>query len=125
MEDCETVKDVIKYLTEEVTEELLSAYPEIQVNGKITLRSVMSKIFGKTKHQFVIVIDEWDAIFRERQKDKEEQEAYLDFLRNWLKNKEYVALAYMTGILPIKKYGKHSALNIFDEYSMLAPMQLA
>ena len=125
MEDCETVKDVIKYLTEEVTEELLSAYPEIQVNGRITLRSVMSKIFGKTKRQFVIVIDEWDAIFRERQGDKEGQEAYLDFLRNWLKNKDYVALAYMTGILPIKKYGKHSALNMFDEYSMLAPMQLA
>ncbi|MBR1438632.1 MAG: AAA family ATPase [Synergistaceae bacterium] len=34
-------------------------------------------------------------------------------------------MAYMTGILPIKKYGEHSALNMFDEYSMLAPMQLA
>lgn len=31
----------------------------------------------------------------------------------------------MTGILPIKKYGQHSALNMFDEYSMIAPMQLA
>ena len=125
MEDCETVKDMIKYLTEEVTEELLSAYPEIQVNGKVTLRSVMSKIFWKTKRQFVIVIDEWDAIFRERQDDKDGQEAYIDFLRNWLKNKDYVALAYMTGILPIKKYGEHSALNMFTEYSMLAPRQLA
>ena len=31
----------------------------------------------------------------------------------------------MTGILPIKKYGKHSALNMFDEYSIIAPMKLA
>lgn len=50
---------------------------------------------------------------------------YLDFLREWLKDKGYVALAYMTGILPIKKYGKQSALNMFDEYSMTQPMRLA
>lgn len=42
-----------------------------------------------------------------------------------MKDKEYIALAYMTGILPIRKYGKHSALNMFDEYSMTQPMQLA
>ena len=31
----------------------------------------------------------------------------------------------MTGILPIKKYGVHSALNMFDEYSMMDQKQLA
>ncbi|MDD6827029.1 MAG: PD-(D/E)XK nuclease domain-containing protein, partial [Oscillospiraceae bacterium] len=34
------------------------------------------------------------------------------------KDQRYVALGYMTGILPIKKYGKHSAINVFYEYSM-------
>ena len=43
----------------------------------------------------------------------------------WLKDKEYVALAYMTGILPIKKYGTHSALNMFTEYSMINPRGMA
>ena len=43
------------------------------------------------------------------------------YLRNLLKDKTYVALAYMTGILPVKKYGTHSALNMFDEYSMTDP----
>ncbi len=38
---------------------------------------------------------------------------------------KYVALAYMTGILPIKKYGSHSALNMFSEYSMTEPVNLA
>ncbi len=57
--------------------------------------------------------------------DRDGQTEYLNFLRNWLKDKEYIALAYMTGILPIKKYGEHSALNMFSEYSMIAPMQLA
>lgn len=83
------------------------------------------KLYSKTGKQFVIVIDEWDAVFRERKEDKEGQKKYLDFLRDWLKDKEYIALAYMTGILPIKKYGKHSALNMFDEYSMTQPMRLA
>ena len=50
---------------------------------------------------------------------------YLDFLRAWLKDQDYVALAYMTGILPIKKYGTHSALNMFMEYSMTDPGDLA
>ena len=31
----------------------------------------------------------------------------------------------MTGILPIKKYGTHSALNMFDEFSMTNPGPLA
>lgn len=50
---------------------------------------------------------------------------YLDFLRDFLKDKAYIHLAYMTGILPIKKYGTHSALNMFDEFSMTNPGPLA
>ena len=125
MDECETVKDMLQYLTEEVSEELFEAYPDIQVTNKIKLRPIMNKIFNKTGRQFVVVIDEWDAIFRVRQNDKKGQKEYLDFLRDWMKDKPYIALAYMTGILPIKKYGEHSALNMFYEYSMIAPLQLA
>lgn len=56
---------------------------------------------------------------RERQESENQQKQYLDFLRNLLKDQPYVALAYMTGILPVKKYGVHSALNMFWEYSMI------
>lgn len=55
---------------------------------------------------------------RERQESEEMQRQYLDFLRDLLKDQPYVALAYVTGILPVKKYGQHSALNMFLEYSM-------
>ena len=85
----------------------------------------MEQFYRETGIPFVIIIDEWDAVFRIRKEDKEGQTQYLNFLRDWLKDKEYIALAYMTGILPIKKYGEHSALNMFDEYSMVAPMQMA
>ena len=37
------------------------------------------------------------------------------------KGSERVEPAYMTGILPIKKYGEHSAINIFREYFVIEP----
>ena len=120
-----SIADSIKYLREEVAGELMDEYPDVRYGKRITLRTVMAKIFAKHKKQFVVVIDEWDAIFRYHEKDFEGQKLFLDNLRNWLKDKPYIALAYMTGILPIKKYGKHSALNMFEEYSMMYPMQLA
>ena len=40
-------------------------------------------------------------------------------MRDLLKDKVCIYLSYMTGILPIKKYGTHSALNMFDEFSMI------
>lgn len=72
-----------------------------------------------------MIIDEWDCIFREYKQDKEAQEKYLDFLRDLLKDKVCIYLSYMTGILPIKKYGTHSALNMFDEFSMIAGESVA
>ena len=81
-------------------------------------------IYAKTEDQFVVIIDEWDCVMREKAPE-EDIKAYLDFLELLFKGKSYIALAYMTGILPIKKYGKHSALNMFDEYSMLEPLMFA
>ena len=125
LEGSKNVGEVLDYLTDEVFDELAEVYPEIEPGKRKNLRTFMNKIYGKTKQQFVIIIDEWDALFRVWKNDIEGQTKYLDFLRDWLKDKPYIALAYMTGILPIKKYGKHSALNMFTEYSMMLPRQLA
>ena len=125
MDGMESVQDMLDYLTEEVVEELQELYPDVRFGNRLKLRTVMNKIYGKTKRQFVLVIDEWDAIFRVWKEDQEGQTKYLDFLRDIMKDKPYIALAYMTGILPIKKYGEHSALNMFTEYSMTSPKGLA
>ena len=82
-------------------------------------------MYSDGSRQVVIVIDEWDAVFRNKSIGEEGQTEYLNFLRDLMKDNSNVALAYMTGILPIKKYGEHSALNMFYEYSMMFPMQLA
>lgn len=119
-----SVTEAISTLRLRLLEDLSEAYPDTRYD-EADFQYSFEKFYRQSQTQFVIIIDEWDAVFREYPEDKEGEKKYLDFLRDWLKDKEYVALAYMTGILPIKKYGKHSALNMFDEYSMLQPMQMA
>lgn len=109
---------VTEYLEREVLEELQEEYEEILKGRDLGLAAALRKIFAKTDMQFIFLIDEWDCVMRERQESEALQKQYLDFLRNLLKDQPYVALAYMTGILPVKKYGQHSALNMFWEYSM-------
>ena len=121
----ENIDQMLRMLNDYLIFDLKEQYEQVRFRDDKNLVQVMKDIHSCTKHPFVILIDEWDCLFREYQKDQEAQKKYLDFLRFWLKDKEYVALAYMTGILPIKKYGSHSALNMFTEYSMTDPGELA
>lgn len=109
---------VPEYLEEEVLEEILDEYGDLLKRQDLRLSAALRKIYAKTGREFIFLIDEWDCVMREKKEAEELQRNYLDFLRNLLKDREYVALAYMTGILPVKKYGSHSALNMFWEYSM-------
>ena len=119
-----TVDDTLTAIKNRVLLELEETYPEVKFDAGDFPYS-LDRFYRKSGIPFIIVIDEWDAVFRIWKDDIEAQRLYLDFLRDWLKDKPYVALAYITGILPIKKYGQHSALNMFTEYSMMAPRQLA
>ena len=123
-----TDKDVRESLGEMqklVVRDFKKQYPDVDYYDTDNIIQSMSDVYEDTGVQFVIIIDEWDAVFRVCKEDKDGQKLYLDFLRDWIKDQEYIALAYMTGILPIKKYGQHSALNMFDEYSIISPLELA
>ena len=120
-----SIEELLAKLKRYLLYDLTEAYSNIRFLDADDLVQVMSDIFVKTDRAFVILIDEWDCLFREYREDTASQYKYLDFLRMWLKDQDYVALAYMTGILPIKKYGTHSALNMFTEYSMTNPRNLA
>ncbi len=124
MTKSETVTAMIAVLTKYLTTELISTYPSVLYLDKEDLTMVLSNICDQTGKQFVFLIDEWDCFMR-RSHDAAEQKLYLDFLRNILKDQSYVALAYMTGILPIKKYGEHSTLNMFYEYSMIDSAEIS
>lgn len=111
--------DVTVYLEQEVLREIREEYGEHTARPGMGLAAALREIFAKTERQFIFLIDEWDCVMRERQESEALQKQYLDFLRNLFKDQAYVALAYMTGILPVKKYGRHSALNMFREFSMI------
>ena len=79
-------------------------------------------------NKFIVIIDEWDILIRDEANNRDEQENYINFLRGMFKGTEptrFISLAYLTGILPIKKMKTQSALNNFDEFTMLDAGALA
>ena len=115
---------VIGRMSMRILDELHETYPGVRYDEDDFVYS-LSKFYRASGRQFVVVIDEWDVIFRTHKNDYDAQRDYLNFLRSWLKDQDYVALSYMTGILSVKKYGEHSALNMYSEFSMVSPLQFA
>lgn len=111
-------------IQEAVIKELHAEYKNCFETDQYGLPGVLRQIYAHTGKGFIFIIDEWDCVFRIAKNHKEIQKNYLDFLRGLFKGSNYVELAYMTGILPIKKYGEQSAINIFDEYSIIDPKNL-
>ena len=117
---------IVEYIKRDICEELTALYDGVKMKPNDDAMDLLSAIVDHTGEKFVCLIDEWDALCREgleRQMDE-----YVDFLRRLFKGSksEYVfACVYMTGILPIKRYNTQSALNNFEEYTMLSPAQLA
>ena len=121
----ESVTEILSFLEEDLREDFDREFEMIRYSSRRTLSRDMDDVYRETGIPFVIIIDEWDCIFREYPRKFEEQKLYLDYLRNLMMDKPYIALAYMTGILPVKKYGAHSALNMFAEYSMTNQRELS
>ena len=117
------IKEKINEIERVLLYDLIQKFPNIKFFDKTQLIRTLKDVYTGTGIPFIFIVDEWDCIFRESQNDTEAQRVYLDFLRNLLKDQSHVALAYMTGILPVKKYGVHSALNMFTDVSMLDPRE--
>ncbi|MCQ2514932.1 MAG: AAA family ATPase, partial [Ruminococcus sp.] len=119
------VTEMLDFFEEDILTDIQEDFPDVKMPSHLDISRAVNAVFQKTKVPFVFIIDEWDCVLREYSNDLEEQKIYLDYLYVLFKDQPYVALAYMTGILPIKKYGKHSALNMFAEYSMENQRELA
>ncbi len=121
-------ENLVDVIQKNVLSELKEVYGQYIPSDEYRLSSALATVYSKsteTRKGFIFIIDEWDCVFREAKNDTKAQKIYLDFLRDLLKDRSYVLLSYMTGILPIKKYGTHSALNIFKEFSMTNAKGLA
>lgn len=120
------IKDTVSYLQEQVIQELCGIYSF--AGEEHSLPIVLAKIAETAECKFIIIIDEWDALFREAKDDTDLQKEYIQLLRGLFKSSltdKMIEAAYMTGILPIKKYGTQSALTDFREYTMIQPKKLA
>lgn len=124
----EPLETVVQRIEESVVHELRSYYPNKMREENCSLADELSRIKETTGKKFIIIIDEWDVLFRDEAKDTKIQKEYIEFLRRLFKGShptEFLHLAYLTGILPIKKVKTQSALNNFEEYTMLSPANFA
>ena len=113
-------EDLVESIKERVCDDFKKVYSD-ELNYDKDLYLLIYEIYNKTDILFVIIIDEWDCVIRNSD-DKELVHKYLQFLHSLFKSEEsksFLALAYITGILPIKKIRDESALNNFSEYTML------
>ena len=121
-------KDIVRRIQESVMDDAKDVFPDIKVREGDDLMDILLRISESTGERFVIIIDEWDAILREMGTDDRIVTSYVDLLRRLFKGNSsniVFAGAYLTGILPIKKYNTESALNNFCEYSMIDPAFMA
>lgn len=122
------IKELGNYIEKILTQELKEYFVTYDIPEITDLSAIISYISNHSNYKnkgFIFIIDEWDCVFREAIEDIDAQKNYLNFLRSIFKDNGDIKLVYMTGILPIKKYGSHSAINIFDEFSMTDPAMLA
>lgn len=120
--------EIVSYMTESILEEIRYIYPKYISEDIKTVPDALSRIKDQTGRKFIVIIDEWDVLMRDETSDKKAQEDYISFLRGMFKGTEptkYIQLAYLTGILPIKREKTQSALNNFNEYTMLDSGRLA
>lgn len=119
---------IVSFMQAKVIDELLEIYPDTIEKDEKSLANALFSIYNATKERFIVIIDEWDCLFRETKDNQSLQEEYVTFLRAMFKGTAadaFIKLAYITGILPIKKYGTQSALNNFREHTMVNPGKLA
>ena len=115
--------DIHKALACEFKEE----FPTLKFSNNNTLDQCILKVYAKLGEKFVIIIDEYDVLVRENV-PQDLFDNYLSFLNGLFKDttlRPAIALAYITGIMPIVRDKVQSKLNEFSEYTMLRPRQFA
>lgn len=112
-------EEFIDRYTSFLQKDLSKTYPDVDFNEKMLMSDMFNQVYQKYSQNFIFILDEWDYIFNNNLFSEDDRKEFLRFLEDLLKDRPYVELVYMTGVLPIAKYSSGSALNMFKEYTML------
>lgn len=121
--NCDSYTQYIERIEALLIEDVKEAFPQVKINEADAIGDILESVFVQCGEKFIFVLDEWDFIFHRDFINEIDKEKYVAFLSNLLKDRPYVVLSYMTGILPIAKYSSGSELNMFAEFTMVnSPM---
>ena len=126
--DAEDKSQTLKILQECVVCELREKFPSLNIQTSSSIAKAISTIYKELNETFIIKIDEYDVLIRDKSAPESLRNEYIDFLNALYKSnttQEAISLAYLTGILPIYREIVQSKLNNFTEYTMLNPEQFA
>ncbi|MCD8118674.1 MAG: AAA family ATPase [Lachnospiraceae bacterium] len=119
--NCRSYGQYISRIENRLIHDLRRAYPDAEIEKEDAVWDALTNVYEYCgRERFIFVLDEWDYIYHQEFATDADKENFTKFLINLLKDKAYVELAYMTGILPIAKYSSGSELNMFCEYTMVA-----
>ena len=100
------IENVVSVIQKAIIKELKEAYPTVIADEVVSLPDAMSLITEETGNKFIVIIDEWDVLIRDVAMNQKVQDEYIGLLRRMFKGVEptkFISLAYLTGILPIKR----------------------
>lgn len=116
---CDSYEQYIDRIETILINDLKKEYPDMIIDERQAVWDILLEIHAeRPEEKIIFVLDEWDFIFHQKFVTEEDKKEYLLFLRNLLKDRPYISLVYMTGILPIAKYSSGSELNMFAEFTM-------
>lgn len=116
---CASFVQYMERIEKRLIRDLRQEFPDVVIDEAENAVDVLLELYARDDAaRFIFVLDEWDFIFHQSFVTEKDKREYLTFLRNLLKDRPYVLLAYMTGILPIAKYSSGSELNMFSEFTL-------
>ena len=123
---CNSYEEYITRISKILIRDLRNAYPQAEIEKDDNVWDALSSVYAYCGgEKFIFVLDEWDYIFHQDFAADTDKTSFARFLNALLKDKAYVEMAYITGVLPIAKFSSGSELNMFFEFTMVTMEQFS